>query len=290
LLAFITSLRHPNNSADYGRVEALLQESLRSVCRQTSDDYAVFVVGNRRPRFTLPPQVEFIEVDFPPPVSTPGPRFGREPFVWDKGTKIGVGLIAARTLAPAHVMIFDADDYVHQDLAAYVAARGGASGWYVEEGYIYSRMRQCYRVQAEFAFKCGTCHVLSWPIYEVPTELHVGVSQVEVGEAFGERLPALLGAHYGTRSWLRDRGVILQPLPFRAAVYQVDTGENHSGSQLRGLARPIGGPLVRDFGVPPLTGRRARLISSLAPAEAAYDVRTYSRKAHHRLRGLFGGT
>jgi hypothetical protein len=29
MLAFIITLRHPQNSADYGRVEALLQDTLR---------------------------------------------------------------------------------------------------------------------------------------------------------------------------------------------------------------------------------------------------------------------
>ena len=31
MLAFITTLRHPQNAADYGRVEALLQDTLASL-------------------------------------------------------------------------------------------------------------------------------------------------------------------------------------------------------------------------------------------------------------------
>ena len=67
MLAFITTLRHPHNSADYGHVEALLQDTLASLTQQTSDDYVVIIVGIRRPAFPLPERVVFVEVDFPPP-------------------------------------------------------------------------------------------------------------------------------------------------------------------------------------------------------------------------------
>lgn len=107
VLAFITSLRHPRNSDDYGRVERLLEQTLTSVCNQTSPDFAVFVVGNREPSFRLPPRSTFVPVDFPPPVATQGPQFGREPFVWDKGTTIGVGFAAARAVHPDHVIILE---------------------------------------------------------------------------------------------------------------------------------------------------------------------------------------
>ena len=35
MLAFITSLRHPDNSSDYARVELLLMGTLRSIEQQT---------------------------------------------------------------------------------------------------------------------------------------------------------------------------------------------------------------------------------------------------------------
>lgn len=84
--AFVTSLRHPNNSADYDRVEVLLQDTLASITRQTCDDYVIIIVGNRKPSFDLP------------------------------GTKVGVGLVAAREFDPEYVMQVYADDFVHRGL------------------------------------------------------------------------------------------------------------------------------------------------------------------------------
>jgi len=253
MLAFITSLRHPLNSADYGRVEQLLADTLASVTAQTSDDFHVFVVGNKRPDFDLGPRVTFVPVDFPPPVNTPGPRTARAPFVWDKGTKIGVGLIAARAVAPDHVMIFDADDFVSRDLAEFASARRGEPGWVVEEGYIFSRARQAYRVQERFNQTCGTCHIVAWDAYAVPAALTVEATQDEVAAGFGERLNEVLGAHHGARAWFAAQGFPLAALPFRGAVYHVDTGENHSGKALTGLVFPLGRRFAAEFGVPRLT-------------------------------------
>jgi len=283
MLAFITSLRHPQNSADYGRVEELLRETLDSVTQQTSDDFVVIVVGNKRPDFALPDRVHFVPVDFAPPAPPTGPRTERAPFVWDKGTKIGVGLLAAREFAPDYVMIFDADDFVHADLAAYVARRPGHPGWVVERGWMYSRLRNAYRPQNEFNRTCGTCYILPMDAYGVPADIDVTASQEQVAAGFGERLEAMLGAHRHAVAWHAERGRILAPLPMRAAVYHVDTGENHSGKAMRGLARPLDRGFRRRFRIAPQRGPVSTLWSSVGPVAIWESASTRSRVAVRRV-------
>lgn len=265
MLAFITSLRHPDNSADYRRVEEFLKDTLASVTQQTSDDFVVIVVGNQRPGFDLGPKTHFVRVDFPPPPREKGPHAGRLPFVWDKGTKIGIGLIAAREFSPDAVMIFDADDFVHRQLTEFVSARPGASGWVVDKGWIYSRARNAYREQDEFNRYCGTCFVLPYEAYGVPDDLTVTASQDEVAAGFGERLEAIMGAHKGAVQWHRERGRAIEPLPFRAAIYHVDTGENHSGKTMGRVARPLDKRLRDEFAVPATRSRIGALVASVGP-------------------------
>lgn len=288
MLAFITSLRHPDNSASYDRVEALLEETLASVTGQTIDDYVVIVVGNRRPAFELPPRVHFVPVDFPAPAPPTGPRTARAPFVWDKGTKIGIGLIAARDFEPDHVMIFDADDFVSNRLAAFSRSSPQGIGWFVDEGWMFSSARNAYRPISGFNRTCGTCYVIPFHAYGVPEDLDVRASQQDVANGFGERLNSILGAHREAVGWFDDHGVQMRPFPFRAAVYHVDTGENHSGKALTGIARPLSTTMRAEFALPPRAGRPATLWRSFGPAAIWGSMRNLARRALRKAQRIVG--
>ncbi|GHH76485.1 glycosyltransferase family 2 protein [Promicromonospora soli] len=284
MIAFVTSLRHPVNSDDYPRVEALLRDTLRSLTAQDHPDFAVFVVGNKEPGFLLPDKVHFVPVDFPPPVLTRGPRTPRDAFVWDKGTKIGIGLLAARAVEPDHVMIVDADDFVHRSLAGFVARHPDAPGWVLTNGYIYSRARQTFRRQRTFNRVCGTSHVVRFDAYAVPARLDTKASQTQVADGYGERLHRILGAHHDAVDWLASNDFLLARLPFRGAVYQVDTGENHSGFSLRGASVPVTHRFEEAFGVPPRDEHGESVWRALGPRAAAERVTDLSRKVGRRFQ------
>ncbi|WP_314139193.1 hypothetical protein [uncultured Plantibacter sp.] len=282
MLAFVTTLRHPQNSVNYGRVEDLLQETLRSVTQQTVDDYVVIIVGNQPPRFELPHRTEFVQVDFPAPAPPTGAQTARAPFVWDKGTKLGIGLIAARRHQPTHVMIFDADDFVHRGLAATVADHPGHYGWVIHNGWMYSRARNAYRAQPDFNRTCGTSFIMPFSAYDVPADVDVNASQEVVAERYGERLSEIMGAHRNAETWYREQGYDLQPLPYRGAVYHVDTGENHSGKSMRGIARPLDNRLRRDFAVRSARGRVSTWWSAIGPTAAFTDARRLASRILRR--------
>ena len=264
MLAFITTLRHPQNSADYGRVESLLQDTLASLTRQTSDDYEVIIVGNRRPSFELPPRTTFVEVDFAPPSDVKGPQTGPAPVIWDKGTKTAVGLIAARELQPEYVMPFDADDFIHRDVAAYAHDHPGRDGWVVNRGLVYSRARNAYAMRRRFYLICGTSFIVPYQGYGVPAHLTVSATQKQIAEAFGDRLEKVLEHGYAF-DWWKEQGRHLEKLPFTGAVYHVDTGENHSGNALVGPAVPYRSQLYRDFAIRSSKGRAQTIWSAFGP-------------------------
>ena len=272
MLAFITTLRHPQNAADYGRVEALLQDTLSSLTQQSCDEYVVIIVGNRRPSFPLPKRVVFVEVDFPPPSDLKGPRTGPASVIWDKGTKNGVGLIAARDFGPEYVMFVDADDFVHRELAAFVHARPGHAGWVVKRGLMYSRRRNAYKRLRQFYRFCGTSFIIPFEAYEVAPHLTVSATQQEIAESFGERLEHVL-EHGWAFDWWRKHGRTLEPLPFPGAVYQVENGENHSDNRLFGPALPYRSRLDRDFAIRPSKAPAPTLWASFGPAALKPDLR-----------------
>ncbi|MDX1889116.1 glycosyltransferase family A protein [Mycolicibacterium sp. 050158] len=251
MLAFVTTLRHPHNSRDYAHVERLLRESLRSITRQTHDDYVVVIVGNQAPRFALPPRTHFVEVDFDPPSLQRGPHTGATACVWDKGTKTGVALAWLRASPPDYVMLLDADDFIHRDLVAYVHRHPTSPGWVVKRGYAYSRRRNVYAWRRRLDRICGTSFILPFAALGVPPSLRVDATAEAVADAFGDDvLEQVLAGHRYALDWWRRRGRHLQTLPFAGVVYHLDTGENHSGNRLLGPAWPHGRRMHDEFGVP----------------------------------------
>lgn len=264
MLAFITSLRHPDNARDYARNERLLTDTLDSIALQTSDDYVIVVVSNVALSFPLPDRVKSVVVDFPAP-APPGAHAAYEAFVWDKGTKIGIGLIAAREYAPDYVMIIDADDFVHRDIVAFTSEHVGSPGWYVSRGWRYSGTRNVYRSLRGFHLQCGTAYVLPFAAYAVPDDASAALSPGAVFDAFGDRLATILGSHMRVVKWARKNGYPLAPLPFRGAVHHVDTGENHSGGTLGGVARALSPRMQETYGIPSQPRAGSPILASMGP-------------------------
>ncbi|MRX43687.1 glycosyltransferase family 2 protein [Agromyces kandeliae] len=287
MLAFITSLRHPRNSADYAGVEQLLMDSLRSVLRQEHDAFSVWVVGNRRPE-RLPDPVNWVGVDFPPPSDVRGPITGRDAVLLDKGTKLAVGLLAARATAPDHVMLFDADDMVSNRLASLSAADPGADGWRIVDGWRWSNERRAIRRQAEFHRHCGTAFIVRPELYSLPEGVGPDAGQDELRDAFGERLFRHIGSHRHLSQDLAAAGRPLEPIGFPAALYRVGTGENHSGVSLGGFGRPIGRGVAAEFGVPPTRLTPAGLARSVLPGRRALERVRVLRPILTRLPGSRG--
>jgi hypothetical protein len=282
VLAFVTSVRHPESCENYREVEALLQATLASVLAQTSDDYVVIIVGNQPPSFPLPDRAHVVTVDFPPSRTGIGPKTEEERARGrrDKGTKLGIGLTVARQFDPHHVMFFDTDDFVHRDLAAYAAARTGEPGWAVDTGYVYSRRRQSIRKQIGFDRLCGSSLIVATDAYRIPADLPVTASQDEVLAAYGDVLTQTMETHVRAREWFAQQGFALEPLPFPGAVYHVDTGQNHSEwrNDLRGVARPLDARLAAEFGIPRTQSRAKALWGAAGPVPIAQTVLRGARR------------
>jgi hypothetical protein len=267
MLVFVTAVMHPDFAESYDRVERLLQRTLRSIDRQTDRRFRVIVIGNRVPAFTLPESAEFVRVEFPPPARTIGwnAETGR-----DKGTKVAVGLLAARRHAPTHVMVVDADDFVSARLAWFVNRHADANGWYVVDGYAYSDNHRIVKRIRPFHHACGSSMIINYQLYDVP-HLPATATQDELKDGFGTFvLHELLGNHQAALRHCSSVGAPLSPLPFPAAVYTLGTGQNWSGRGLDGFGLPVGRRVAEEFGLP----------------ESIKDPRTLAHSAYGFARGV----
>lgn len=232
MLVFVTSLRHPQNSHSYSRVESLLEKTLASVCAQTCDDFRVIVVCHRIPKIRFDARfVEFVVVDFPPPSDLGRPQTGIQAVRLDKGSKLLAGILEARKLNPTYVMIFDADDRVSNRIAEYAHANPSENGWYFYEGYTYSDQGSLIKKKTNFHLRCGTSHIFRFEALEIGKPEIDTKDQQQILKYFGERFTKhIIGCHMTIKQYFHSLDAPLKPLPFPGAVWVLNTGENHSGS------------------------------------------------------------
>ncbi|MDH3377678.1 MAG: glycosyltransferase family 2 protein [Gammaproteobacteria bacterium] len=248
MLVFITSIRHPRNCNSYDRVVQLLDQTLNSVCAQTSINYHVVVVANKTPDLVDRKNVHFVEVTFPPPSELEQPNTGMQAIRVDRGSKYVVGLIYAKRFMPDYIMFFDADDYISRRIVEFVEQNPTEDGWYFEHGYRYKYGSDKVTLLDEFNKACGTSHIIRYSLFEIPKELTVGSPLSSIEDKIDSRyLNFTLGSHRFARRQFREIGVTLSALPFPGAVWVLGNGENHSGKKGRPGDLPLTDRIREEF-------------------------------------------
>ena len=218
MLIFLCALQSKYASRDWERVSYLCGRTIQSLSNQTIPQFKIFLVCNEVPDLKFRcPQLEVICGHFPLPEPNTKSR------MTDKFAKLGAGAYAARSLAPAHFMAVDADDYVSNRLAAFVAAHQEANGWYFDTGYVHEHGSRWVLLQQNFHLLCGTSTIIRYTLEDLPSSPR------------REESPhSLVYLGHGVRKdRMEELGRPLAPLPFPGAMYEVGTGENDSGFSLR---------------------------------------------------------
>ena len=218
MLVFIVPLQSPLASSNWGLVSALCERTLRSICGQTCGEFLVFLVCNEAPQMSFThPALTIIEHDFPIPEKSTAAR------MFDKHEKLKRGMIAARELAPCHVMFADADDCVHRGLAEWCEKHSEHPGWYVADGYIHTAGSRWLYHRREFDMICGTAAMVRCEKADFPRQMSDEKKDFFMIDC----------GHFEFRNPVRTRGRKLEPLPYLGAVYVTATGENDSGISIR---------------------------------------------------------
>ncbi|MEP0916927.1 glycosyltransferase family 2 protein [Leptolyngbya sp. DQ-M1] len=214
MLVFIIPLRSAQSSKSWEKVSKLLERTLRSICHQTSTEYHVIILCHDRPILQDDyAQVEFVEVDFPAPNQASSIAERRI----DKNRKLWTGIHhAAKNFKDAHLMIMDADDCIHKNLAAFVAQHPQANGWYFSQGYQYQEGSWLIRHRKRgFEQFCGSCNIVKAGIL-LDYIKEVQFSDITQSFLLHTQLPYRLA----------EQNIPLKSLPFPGAVYITDHSEN----------------------------------------------------------------
>jgi hypothetical protein len=247
MITFITSIRHPNSSHNYIRVWEILKKTLYSVCGQSNENFRVIVVANEiLDDFSDDNRIvntEFIEVDFPSSVEKMpeipdrnGRWVGIRSVRLDKASKYTIGTIVAKKYDPSYVMFFDADDFIHRDLSEYVISHNNEIGYFISKGYL-TKNNLVQKVN-NFNKRCGTSNIFHFPtlLKEIRTEnINMTSSQEEIIFANDSKfIKSKLGAHKLLHDLFASKYNLRDEIPFRAGMYNIETGENTTKRNMRG--------------------------------------------------------
>lgn len=217
MLSFIIPVKSPKVSNSWSIVCSLLERTLRSVCNQTSNQFVVVVVCNRKPEIHYcHPNLHFVEVDFPLPaqqliefgLERKFDGRGSDTFAkdLDKGRKVLAGLSYVKRFSPSHTMVVDADDFISRTITEYVNSHSSCTGWYLNQGYLYHEQRDFLQVKfKKFHQTCGSSIIIKYEYYE---------KLFKCKYVYEHRITKF------------NNGIILHPLPLFGAIYSVGNGEN----------------------------------------------------------------
>lgn len=256
VIVFITSIRHPKNSNDFGRVLELLTTTLKSVCSQTDPEFRVIVVCNDVPTIEFSdPRIVYHKVDFLPPSEVAASNIPFAAFTRDKGSKILAGFLLALKFEPQYVFSIDADDWISRHIVEYLHSQPTHPVWYVDGGFLADR--QTLRVRRKHGMNryCGSTFIYK-PSFLIETgqikpTINEHSSQEDLVNAVSDYFfQSVLANHSNSHKFALEQGVKPKPIGLRAVCWVVGTGENHSGmtGDINGLA--IDKEFCAEFGLP----------------------------------------
>lgn len=213
-VTFFVPLVSRMRATDWEQVERNLAATIRSLVRQTDPRWEVWICGQDRPEAAdADPRIRFLP--FPTPIETG--------MMSDKGPKMR--LLRERLFASppsdGYLFALDADDILHPALVGHFLGHGARGGYILNRGYMVDHeTRQMAKLEP-----AGLLHP-----WRHPFSRHCGsCSAVRIDRRAGGGFEALLkhrGKHTLQVARLAQFGVRLLDVPFPAALYMVNHGEN----------------------------------------------------------------
>jgi len=224
---FVLALKARAVARDWDLTCRLLADTLTSLSAQiaASDRLSIRVVGHDRP--TLPAALDARMTFLPAPFAAPGQDDPIEAKRRDFTLKHAVGLLDLADRPDDYAMFVDADDWVHCDVAEWVLTTRPAHGAMVETGCFYAQSAHRIWEITGFNRLCGSCGIFRIGAFALPPldRLVTCTTRDQLGQM---ALPLARHADWAARA--AEAGMPLDPLPFAAAAYRMQTGDNNHGS------------------------------------------------------------
>lgn len=222
IITFVIPVRHPENSSDWAKLKSNLAQTVHSINQQTHPNWRAVIVANRGVDLpALPEKVEVVSVDFPPNRLYKKEGISDDLFYdatrLDKGRRVLNGMMAFRDTN--YYMVVDDDDLINHRLVEFIVNQQHIKGWKVKEGYVWGDGGGLLLINREFHRLCGTSLIIRADLFRFPKT---------IDEASEHEIKTIYGSHITIVDYLLEKGITLQSIPFKAAIYRVGYAGSHS--------------------------------------------------------------
>ena len=205
---------------DWARVEMLLNGTLESIFNSKNKSFKVYIACHEIPEtsYNNDPRLEYIQVDFPPMMGNNRPMV-------DKILKYkAIGVRAKQEHDECYLMLMDADDLVSNRLVDYVYRKPDKYGYAITKGFEYDFDKKKISTCPRFNLLCGSSIILHVYSDDLPDQLNV---DDDLGDTYYETI--IYNGHRESFSISKDiYNRPLRKIPFRAGIYIINNGENHT--------------------------------------------------------------
>ncbi len=219
VIAFLIPLRPEQGCRDWPGTLRLLHQTLGSLIAQTDGRWRAVVVGTATTGTLLPadPRISLHALPYLPPCSPSVPLCNH-----DRTWKVRYAGVVAHTLAPQYTMPLDADDLLHRDLVATVAAQPHPVGYVLDQGYELHDRLQRYRHHYQLSQVCSSTFIFNEATFPSPRTYDW---------ASLEPCQHLRHGHQTMKAMAAERGLTFAPFPKPGLLYL--RGLRHSNSTFR---------------------------------------------------------
>ncbi|UVI28628.1 glycosyltransferase family A protein [Paenibacillus spongiae] len=156
-VAFAISLKSKLVSRDWEKVQDNLAKTLRSILRNTDQNFRIVIAGHEKPKIEemKHKRVTWLSVDFPPPKNSNG-------FSGDKMRKRkAIGVYLRKIKFSGYFMPLDADDWVHYRFVEYIRSQPRSDAFVLRRGLMINLVnKEVWLRRDRFFIGCGSSAVI----------------------------------------------------------------------------------------------------------------------------------
>ncbi|WP_175638989.1 hypothetical protein [Metabacillus schmidteae] len=217
-IAFAISLKSKRSSKNWDRVQENLSKTLRSIFRNTDQNYRIIVAGHKKPIINElnHEKVTWLRVRFSPPKSPKG-------FSRDKMHKRKViGNYLRKVGFSGYFMPIDADDWIHYRFIEYIRNCPLSDAFIINKGFMFNLFNENIWMRKQSFYKgCGTSQILYFNNNELPKS---ALWNATVDKNF----EVVLKSHVFIKEFLKKRNKMYTLVEFPLITWVLAHGDNNS--------------------------------------------------------------